>query len=147
VTDDASGPGAAVVVVVLSQLLTAAELLRGISIVDPHAAISIPLRRSDVPSDLAVVVRAAWAFAVGSDGSGPGAPVVIEALTRALTLAELMRRYGVDPREAIAVPLQCSDIPRGLKFVAWGAWAFAVGLDDAHERLDDAHERLEAAAE
>lgn len=101
-TATTNGRGAAVVVLVLSRLLTSAERLRGLSIVDPHAAISIPLQGSDVPSDLAVVARAAWAFAVGSDGSGPGAPAVIEALTRALTLAELLRRHGDDPREAIA---------------------------------------------
>ena len=79
------------------------------------------------------MVRAAWAFAVGSDGSGPGAPAVIEALTRALTLAELLRRHGDDPREAIAVPLRVGDMPNGLKFIAWGAWAFAVGPDDDGE--------------
>lgn len=132
-TAAASPPGAAVVVVVLSRILTSAERVRQAFGADPHAAIAVPLRASEVPPDLAVVARAAWAFAVGSDGSGPGAPAVIQALTRALTVAELLRRHGDDPHEAIAVPLRFGDVPSGLKFVAWGAWAFAVGLDAGGE--------------
>jgi hypothetical protein len=139
-TATTNGPGVAVVVVVLARILTSAEPMRRTLEGDPHAAISTPLRASQVPAELATVVRSAWAVAVGHDGSGPGALAVVQAITRALTVAELLRRQGTEPRRALAVPLRFGDLPRGLGPVVRDAWAFAVGLDDDPERHDDAAE-------
>jgi hypothetical protein len=72
-------------------------------------------------------------IAVGHDGSGTGAPAVIRALTRALTVAELLRMQGVQPRRALDVPLRFDDLPRGLASVVRDAWAFEVGLDEDGE--------------
>jgi hypothetical protein len=136
VTSTPQGPGVVVVVVVLSRVLTAAERLRQIFDGDPHALIGVPLGRSELPPELAAVVRAAWAVAVGPDGSGPGAPAVIDALARALTFAEALRMSGTAAGKAIALPLRFGNLPRGLTSVARDAWALAVGLDDDHEHRD-----------
>jgi hypothetical protein len=69
-TATASPPGAAVVAVGVSRILTSAELPRPTLEADPHAAISGPLHASQVPPDLALVARVARAVAVGRDGDG-----------------------------------------------------------------------------
>jgi len=65
VASDESRPGAAAVIDALARVLTLAELLRT-SGAKPRAVIDV-LRWVDMPAGLMVVVRAAWAFAVGSD--------------------------------------------------------------------------------
>ena len=138
-TTTANGPGAAVVVAVLSRVLTSASLLLRMAGADPRAAIAMPLRASDLPRDLAAVAWAAWGVAIGPDDKGPGVRVVIQALSRILTIAGLVHRDGDDPRAAISFALRWFDVPRGLKPVARAAWAFAVGFDD--DGSDDGHER------
>lgn len=129
-TGNASPPGAEVVMVALAEVLTSAELMWRTLGGDPHGAISVPVSSSQLPLELALVARAAWAVAVGHDGAGPGALAVIRALTCALTVAELLRRNGSHPRVAIAISLRLDDLPRGLSSVLRDAWAFAVGLEE-----------------
>jgi hypothetical protein len=124
-TTTANGPGAAAVVPLLSRILIAAEGLRSIG-AEPQRAIAVPLRECDLPHDLAAVVKAAWAIAVGSDGSGPGALATAQALARILAPADLLCSIGAEPFKAINV-LRWIDAPRELKSVARDAWAFAVG--------------------
>ena len=131
-----TAPGCADPATLLSAGLDGVE---AVSIVDPHAAISLPLQGSDVPPDLEVVARAAWAFAVGSDGSGPGAPAVIQALSRALMLADLLLRHG----DAVIPLLELAESVPSLR--AYGANLQAL-LAEARTartvRLPDSNERL-----
>jgi hypothetical protein len=109
---------------VVTRILRAAEQLRSIG-AEPSRAIAVPLRECDLSPDLEAVVRAAWAFAVGRDGSGPGAAATGHALARLLAPVDMLCLLGAEPLEAIAV-LASTDAPGELVSVARGAWAFAV---------------------
>lgn len=98
--------------VALAEILTSAELVRYVRGLSIRRDLGTPPSEPSTP-ELAPAVRAAWAVAVGHNGSGPGALAVIRALTRALRVAELLRRQGAEPRRAIAVPLRFGDLPPG----------------------------------
>lgn len=119
-----SGTGAAAMVPLLSRILTSTERLCSFG-AEPRRAIDVTLREGDLPHELAGVVRAAWSVAVGCDGSGPGVPAIIDALSRSLALGDMLCSLGVAPLEAGHV-LRWVDAPRELESVARDAWAFAV---------------------
>lgn len=118
------GAGAAMIPV-LTRTLLAAEHLRSLG-AEPQRAIAVPLRECDLPPELVAVVRATWAFAVGSHGSGPGAAATAHALARLLAPVDMLCSLGAKPLEAITV-LRWTDAPDELVSVARDAWAFAMG--------------------
>lgn len=136
-----AGPGAPATLAALARILACADMLCSLG-VEPGEAINV-LRWVDAPSELEPIARDAWAVAVGSGavvrvawslavppgGSRPGAVAVVEALSRILALAELLRSSGAEAREVITV-LRWISMPRGLAAAVRAAWAFAVGLDD-----------------